>query len=396
MALKKSNPKSRFRKIIEWLHLWLGLSSGIIVFIVCLTGTLFVFHDEVNNWRNREVLTVPYNDGMVKLSPDSILKNLAVQYPRVSASFYSAYADPVKPVKIMCMNRNIKKKYFGLGMAFADPYTGKILKVDHTYGVFRWLGAVHMNLLLDETGTQIVKIATVIFFLELITGFIWWLPRRWNRSNRKKSFTIMWKARWKRLNVDLHNVLGFYALPLAIVLAFTGLVLSYDAVRKGTFRLFGGDGAQTVYQQLPKADSTQKQLPLAFIFRKYEAQLSGYPIISCSAPSPRRGYYQLQGNYDKSMITNRGKTFYVDAYTGSTLNLSPRILKDARMANTNLSLHIGTWYGLPGKILTFIVCLICTSLPVTGFMIWLNKRKKIKNRRRPGCPNLPAFKAKSF
>ncbi|HEX7754467.1 MAG TPA: PepSY-associated TM helix domain-containing protein, partial [Niabella sp.] len=161
-------------------------------------------------------------------------------------------------------------------------------------------------------------------------------------------------------------------------------------------RLFGGDGAQTVYQQLPKADSTQKQLPLAFIFRKYEAQLSGYPIISCSAPSPRSGYYQLQGNYDKSMITNRGKTFYVDAYTGSTLNLSPRILKDARMANTNLSLHIGTWYGLPGKILTFIVCLICTSLPVTGFMIWLNKRKKIKNRRRPGCPNLPAFKAKSF
>jgi uncharacterized iron-regulated membrane protein len=45
--LPASKPKkSTFRRVSQWLHLWLGLFSGIIVFIVCFTGGIRVFRYE--------------------------------------------------------------------------------------------------------------------------------------------------------------------------------------------------------------------------------------------------------------------------------------------------------------------------------------------------------------
>ena len=44
-----------FRKACAKLHLWLGLLSGIVVFIVCITGCLYAFKDEITDamqpWR---------------------------------------------------------------------------------------------------------------------------------------------------------------------------------------------------------------------------------------------------------------------------------------------------------------------------------------------------------
>lgn len=42
------------------------------------------------------------------------------------------------------------------------------------------------------------------------------------------------------------------------------------------------------------------------------------------------------------------------------------------------ALHIGDVYGMFTKIIYFFACLIATSLPITGTLIWLNKMKKKK------------------
>ncbi|MGZ5221534.1 MAG: PepSY domain-containing protein, partial [Chitinophagaceae bacterium] len=45
------------------------------------------------------------------------------------------------------------------------------------------------------------------------------------------------------------------------------------------------------------------------------------------------------------------------------------------------AIHVGNVYGTLTKIIYFIACLIATSLPITGTMIWLNKlRKKRKGK----------------
>ena len=42
--------KNNFKKIINFLHLWLGLASGIIVFIIAVTGCLYAFKEEIQNY----------------------------------------------------------------------------------------------------------------------------------------------------------------------------------------------------------------------------------------------------------------------------------------------------------------------------------------------------------
>jgi len=51
------------------------------------------------------------------------------------------------------------------------------------------------------------------------------------------------------------------------------------------------------------------------------------------------------------------------------------------MNEMNYDIHVGQILGLTGKIIAFFVSLICASLPVTGFIVWLGKRKKPKNKK---------------
>ena len=52
---KPKGGKSRFRKVVDWLHRWLGLVSGIVVLILGLTGCLFVFQEEISNVTDRQL-----------------------------------------------------------------------------------------------------------------------------------------------------------------------------------------------------------------------------------------------------------------------------------------------------------------------------------------------------
>ena len=53
-----------------------------------------------------------------------------------------------------------------------------------------------------------------------------------------------------------------------------------------------------------------------------------------------------------------------------------------RIAGSIKALHLGNVYGQFSKLLYFISCLIATSLPITGTLIWLNKMKKKPNKRK--------------
>src|SRR5690606_21272694 len=91
-----------------------------------------------------------------------------------------------------------------------------------------------------EIGRPIVGVATLIFVLLLFSGLVMWWPKKWNKSNRDKSFKIKWNGSFKRVNYDLHNVVGFYSLVLAFVLAVTGLVWSFTWFADGVYYLTSG------------------------------------------------------------------------------------------------------------------------------------------------------------
>src|SRR5690606_14429963 len=151
-------------------------------------------------------------------------------------------------------------------VVFMNPYTAAFLKKQQTLGgdefdFFRFIIDGHRALWLPyPIGRPIVGIATLVFLVLLITGIVMWWPKKWKRAARNKSFKIRWNASFKRVNYDLHNVLGFYSLLLALALAITGLVYSFTWFEKALY--FAASGGETKQgHHHPHSDLSQKDRP---------------------------------------------------------------------------------------------------------------------------------------
>jgi len=369
----KKGSKSRFGRIVAWIHLWPSLISAIVLIFVCLTGTIVVYCDEIIDLANRDAMYVKSQTGP-KLPVEQLLHSYKQHYPkRRNPGYMVVYKDPLRTVKF---NSFDPKK--GLSFVYMDPYTANIVKEDRTIYFFYITAHLHASLLWHGTGDWIVAICTIIFLIELITGFILWWPKRWTKTTREQSFTIKWKAKWKRLNYDLHNVFGFYTLSICLVLTVTGLIISFKPLQKLTIRSFGGDPGHQWEEKLPQFKPEYTPFELNKVI---EAGFKSMPQTSEAQVSTFRldssGYYAIK--FAKRIglkSADAAEFWFADRYTGELLQIPRESLLHEKIENVYWALHMGTWMGPIGKFCTFIGGLIATSLPVTGFYIWWNRRKK--------------------
>ncbi|AZA47957.1 PepSY domain-containing protein [Chryseobacterium carnipullorum] len=391
---KKHLHKKKVSFTKKWsskLHLWLGLSVGIIVFIVSLTGTLYVFKDEIQNSLRKEAIYVQKSS----TSPLSI----AVLKEKVSLELNEKY--PLSTVEIsLDKNKSYRFSYYEKNkkgwnyfeefkinkLVYVDQYSGKILAVyDEKYSFFTILKYIHWSLLLNsEWGKYVVGIPTVVFIFMLITGIILWWPK--NKKARKGRFWFSWKnvKTWKRKNYDLHNVLGFYASFFALLISITGIYFAYPYV-KNTFNLaLSGSLEQPKDKEIKSPDSLM--LKNASVYDLTAQQTRKLYPTSSSFRIPLNGKNKKGKELKNIPVTVYGKegqfsernALAFDKYSGKLLAEKPhqKLSNAEKYANANYDIHTGSYFGLFGKILWFITGLICTSLPVTGFLVWWGKQKK--------------------
>lgn len=374
----KTKGKSRFSKVNAWLHLWLGLASGIVVLIMGVTGCILVFEHEI------KAMTSPWLNVEAQ-SADKILPPSKI-YPLVKKAF------PKKDIHGLWYNgldKTIKVDIESDSLIYVNPYNGQITgMVDHE-DFFHEMDEGHRYLWLGkEIGTTITSWATLIFFFLLISGIILWFPKKWNKTTVNSSFKIKWKAKFKRLNYDLHNVLGFYTLILAFLIALTGLIMSFHWVRESTYWITGGFANEKVKKEIvaevkPDTLSKPKYDMLAasdIIFNKVRKEIAiqnKEAVIIHFPDEPKDNFYACT-----DMHNGNWRDLYFDQKTLELLPNSRKYIGDEKfhdwMSRSNYSLHVGAIGGLTTKIIYFIASLICASLPLTGFYIWWGRTKKAK------------------
>ena len=150
-----------------------------------------------------------------------------------------------------------------LTYVYLNPYTGKVLYAEAlNKNFFTVVEYIHLYLLLPaKIGQMVVGVSVIIFVVLMITGIILWWPKR--KSDRKRSFTIKWGAKWKRVNYDLHNVLGFYATSIVLILAITGLSIAFDWVTSGIYKTANLGRSYPNEKVDPKSDSVSKPAVLS-------------------------------------------------------------------------------------------------------------------------------------
>jgi uncharacterized iron-regulated membrane protein len=367
---KNRKKKSSFSAIIAWIHLWPSIVAGIIVVFTALSGTLIVYADEIISLSAGDARYVsPQNK---KLPLEQIFKIHKAHFPELGPSYVVFYKDPARSLCINTFDPKGKK----LSMVYMNPYTGEILKYDKTIHFFFVLAHLHKNMLMNTTGAWIVTLATIIFVISTITGLILWWPKRWNKKTRQASFTIRWKAKFKRLNYDLHNVSGFYSLVVCFILGMTGLILFFSPLMNLTIRTFGGT-TEEWHEKLPAADSTRLALDvypsLEKVFQRYPGKnLVKYWVYDYD----RSGVFSLAvADYSGLKSEDNREMIYFNKYTGQEIKPTQEERLHDKVENIVWQLHMGQWFGQLGKLSTFIAGLIATSLPITGFLIWWGRRK---------------------
>lgn len=372
--------KSNFKKRVRFIHLWLGLLVGAVVFVVAVTGCIYAFQEEIQN-ATQEYRFVE-RQAKPMLAP-SKLEPIAREALPGKLLHALKYNTPEKSVEAIFYSYEPEYYY----IVYLNPYTGEVLEtVDQDSTFFRFILDGHFYLWLPhEAGQVVVASATLIFLLMLITGIILWWPK--NKKAAKQRFWFRWKdgMKWKRKNYDLHNIIGFYISALALVFVLTGLVWGFQWFAYSYYKVSGGEKS-LVYEDpgSQKAAPGKIHNPLDKVWLKMRRDYPQASSIEVHPPESDSSSIAANANPEEGTYWKIDYRYY-DQYSLKERKVShiygrfPDAGAPDKLMRMNYDIHTGAIAGIPGKILAFLVSLLVATLPVTGFMIWLGRKNK-KNK----------------
>lgn len=369
--------KIELRKLLKKLHLYIGLCTGAVVFIVCLTGCIYTFQKEIR------LLTQPYYKVEI---PDNGTQKMLLSRQLESYQAVAADAQILRVYEHKGKNRStmlLVGKEGAYYFAFINPYTTKLLGEKALAEDFFYIVLyIHMNLLLGTVGAYIVKWSVLLFLISLLTGIVLWIPKNKKVFLRKKGlqskFTIKKKSNRFMKRYQLHSVLGIYAASLLIVISLTGLGWSFSWIEGLLYT------AVTFEKKVEK-------VPITISASSFEAKVLDEQSERIREAFPKKEmimYFLPQSPTAPLRISavsaedkfGKSDGWFIHPQTGERLedNLHRDKNRGEKLRDLYYDLHTGSILGVPGKILVFLASLIGASLPVTGFLLWRYRRRKRK------------------
>lgn len=395
------------------IHLYLSLAAGIVIAIVCFTGATLVFEKEMLHTLYPERYRVADTGQRVPL--EQLLARLHQEKPRAQVGGVKVYGEAARTVEVAFTEdspggsgeardgkepgapgrtgapgqhpgskEKPKKPEGGKGgsVAFMNPYTGELIATSAQKSpFFRTMFELHRWLLVREPGKLIVGLSTVFFLFIILTGLVLWWPK--TRKVLRQRLTLRWDAGWKRINHDLHLVLGFYTAIFLFAFAFTGLAWSFEWFNNGIYRLTHSEKEPP---KPPLSAWVPGGQPISFdqAYTQASAHLPGAAFYQLQQPKEDSAAFTVQVMPADAAHERATTQLFLDQYSG-------RVLGSLAFADRNLGqrvratfypVHVGSIGGLPGRIVAFISCIAGFTFPITGLILWLNRLRKDRRKKR--------------
>lgn len=234
--------KYTFRKLINDIHLWLGIGSGLFLFILALTGTILVFENDIKSSLNKAQIYSDKNGEPMPLN--QIIEMHETDSLKVSGLIVYGQENKNYQLTLDKVGSNESGKRSRGKRITVNPYNGQLVETKKSGEFLHSMEQLHRFLLMDPNwGRPITGAATLIFVILSFTGLVLWFPKKLTQFKRwniwKQGLRIKTKGSKKRLNHDLHNVLGFYALIPLLLMGLSGLMWSYKWYSKGLENVLG-------------------------------------------------------------------------------------------------------------------------------------------------------------
>ena len=370
------------KKTLHKIHLWLSIPFGLIITVICFTGATLVFEQDITRALNKHLYQVEIPQGKERLSPSEVINIVQDRHDEMEISSVSIPKAADATYQISFSNGGKK-------VLFVNPYTGESIGWSKSYPFFQTMRKLH-RWFLDipkskgsmSVGKLIVGVSTIAMTVILISGLVIWIPR--TRKALKNRLTVACGKGVRRLMYDSHVALGFYATIFLLLMALTGPTWSFGWYREAAYTLLGAE-PQTSSQQTGhahghndkkesgKAERRQKNtIAYDAALKEIQAIYTDYNYIKLSKNEAtvslnKHGYRQKSDNVKFNPKT--GEIISVRKFEDNSVRQNLRGLI--------YSLHVGTWGGPLTKVLYFIAALIGASLPLTGYYLWMKRKKMI-------------------
>ncbi len=346
----------KFRALLLWIHLVLGITAAIVVAVAGVTGAYITFQAPLERLFH-PVPRVP--SAAVPADAGALLVAVEAGFAPVKAASLELGA-PGQAAKVVLRDRTI---------VFVDPGSGAIVEVR------RWriasvtnltlvMRRLHTSLLIGRPGRLLVTLVTLEVVLLALTGlWLWWRKKHWRFGP--------WRGSLFRVSWDLHNATGVWFLLPVIIMSVTGALIYWPGP---VYRAAGADPAPRL--DAPSSQPAAGRDPVAFQRALHVAD-SLRPGVSLS------GLVIPRGPAGAFAVRKGNETVYVDQFSGEPVMVradrEPTAGDEAYRVVEDM--HTGALFGAGGRLVMTLGSLMLTVMAVTGTILGLKRLTILFGRR---------------
>ncbi|MBW0236942.1 sulfite reductase flavoprotein subunit alpha [Pseudomonas sp. D1HM] len=365
-----------FKKTLFQLHWFFGITAGLVLALMGITGATVSFQDELLNLLNPSVLKVEKLDSGVLPPAELVRKVEAIEGKQVSMLWVGVDSDSAARIFFTPPPGERRGQ-----LRYVDPYTGEYQGDANGQGFFNLMLQLHRFLAIGQTGRQITGACTLMLIFFCLSG----LYLRWPRKalNWRAWLTLDWAKKGRSFNWDLHAVAGTWCMIFYLMAALTGLSWSYEWYNKGLQKLFsdtppheqqrkGGRGQPGPAGPAPTADY---EAIWASLQKAAGPGLSLYNVrMPPVAGQPATVFYLLKNSPHERAFNQ----IVLDPATGVIKKHERYDDKSykAQLLSSIYALHVGSYWGLTGRVLVTVASLTMPLFFITGWLLYLDRRRK--------------------
>ena len=360
------------RRILFQIHWFLGITAGLVLALMGVTGAMMSFEDEIMAALSPGVVTLAPSP-LPRLSPDQIIAAASYQRGGARVTQVVIERDPTLAAEVtFAPPKGVRR---GTHM-FVDPRTGVLLGPATGEAFFRTVMDLHRWLALpggpNGIGRQITGFAALSLIFFALSGLYLRWPRR--ALDWRSWLVLDLRKTGRNLYRTLHAVIGGWLVVFYLLSALTGLTWSYDWYKRGaTYVLTGKIGKDDGRRGEPSGTAR----PLATAWARFVASEGNhFDRVAITVPTG-----------DKPVVMRmlpRGARFdrmtdelRFDATTGALVK-AERYAKrgpGATLAANFYALHTGAFFGIAGRILRFVSSLTMPLFTITGLLLYFARRR---------------------
>ncbi len=381
-ARVKNNKKPTFGRIAFLIHSYIGLKLSIIFCVVLLSGSVAVFHEEIDWLLYDEKRVAAQTE---RMNPGELLDRLHAKFPNEGISQFENALDR-EQTSATALKTSANGNFT---IVHIDPYTGQYKGETDFLTVGSFIRILHTNLFMPLIGRAFVNFFGILCLVGLITGLIA------HRRFWKKFFVVpRYKGvKFHRFLAELHKFVGLWSLWFVLIIGVSGSWWFYHNPLV-LYKL-----APEIVEPLPIEPGLTKndlahlgtQVPTRLtskeIVRAVNAHDPDFEIARLTPPAHNGMTYSVRGTKRDLLTRNWESVYFVHPYTGAIID--SRLMEDSgfgrRFDRAMKPLHYGTfgesgWADLLVKTIWFSFGMAMTLLSISGTVIYYKRTKSAATR----------------